>query len=196
VRGVQERRVVVAAVTAPRPAWLAAAVAAAVIAADQLTKSWALGALTFGIPRHVFGPLSWSLTINRGAAFGLGTGITPILEVVAVVLVTALAVAAQRAGHRAGWVVMVALGLLLGGALSNLGDRVFRSHHGGVVDFIDALRIGGHDRWPIFNLADASITVGAVLLVVAASRQRAAERAGGADPSSVGGRPPGTLGRG
>jgi len=147
-------------------------VAAAVVVADQLTKSWALGSLSFEVPRHVVGSLSWNLTINRGAAFSLGTGVTPILEVVAVVLVTVLAVAAQRAGRSASFLVIAALGLLLGGALSNLGDRLFRSYHGGVVDFIDAFRFGDHDRWPIFNVADASITVGAILMVIGATRQR------------------------
>jgi signal peptidase II len=166
---------------------IAAGVAVAVIALDQLTKWWALSSLAFNIPRHVVGPLSWDMTINRGAAFGLGTGVTPILEVVAVVLVTALAIAAQRAGRSASLLAVVALGLLLGGAVSNLGDRVFRPYHGGVVDFIDAVRIGDHDRWPIFNLADACITIGAILMVMASTRHRA--RAPGPDrhPGSAGG---------
>jgi signal peptidase II len=152
--------------------WVAVLVAALVIAADQLTKSWAISALDYGVPRHVFASLSWNLTINTGAAFGLGTGVTPILEVVAVLLITVLAVAARRAGRDAPLVAIVAIGLLLGGALSNLADRVFRSHHGGVVDFVDALRVGDHDRWPIFNLADASITVGAILLLVVGTCRR------------------------
>lgn len=180
----QERRVVVSPLTGrrgdpagrtrrpiPRAA-IAAVVAVAVIVVDQLTKWWALGALVFNTPRHVVGPLSWNLTINKGAAFSLGTGVTPILEVVAVLLVTALAIAAGRAGRSAPAAAGVAIGLLLGGALSNLGDRVFRSFGGGVVDWIDALRIGDHDRWPIFNVADAAITVGAILLALTAARLR------------------------
>jgi signal peptidase II len=154
--------------------WAAAVAAVVVVAVDQVTKSWAVGSLTWDEPRHVFASLSWNLTINRGAAFSLGTGVTPILEVVAVVLVTVLAVAAHRAGRSAPLLAVVAIGMLLGGALSNLGDRVFRSYGGGVVDFIDAVRIGHHDRWPIFNVADASITVGAILLVVVGTRQRVA----------------------
>jgi signal peptidase II len=105
--------------------------------------------------------------------------VTPILEVVAVVLVVALAVAAHRAGRSAPLEAIVAIGLLLGGALSNLGDRAFRSHHGGVIDFIDALRIGDHDRWPIFNVADAGITIGAFLLVIVGTRRRAGPAATG-----------------
>ncbi|MGH9059697.1 MAG: signal peptidase II, partial [Acidimicrobiales bacterium] len=68
------------------------------------------------------------------------------------------------------------LGLLLGGAVGNLVDRLVRHHHGGVVDFIDAVRIGGTDYWPIFNVADAAIVVGAVGLVLLyslASREQA-----------------------
>ena len=148
---------------------------------DQITKSWAVGSLNWDQPRHVFASLSWTLTINRGAAFSLGTGVTPILEVVAVVLVTVLAVAAHRAGRSAPVLAVAAIGMLLGGALSNLGDRLFRSYGGGVVDFIDAVRIGHHDRWPIFNVADASITVGAILLVVVGTRKRAVATATG-DP--------------
>lgn len=191
----QERRVVVSPLSGHRDppggtrhpisrALVAVAVAAGVVLVDQLTKWWALGALVFDAPRHVFGPLSWTLTINKGAAFGLGTGVTPILEVIAVVLVTALAVAAGRAGRATPASVAVAIGLLLGGALSNLGDRAFRSFDGGVVDWIDALRIGNHDRWPIFNLADAAITVGAILLALSASRMR---RPADSDGSAAGG---------
>jgi len=162
---------------------VAAVAAVVVVVVDQFTKSWAVGSLSGEPPRHVFASLSWNLTINKGAAFSLGTGVTPILEVVAVVLVTVLAVAAQRAGRSAPLLAVVAIGMLLGGALSNLGDRLFRSYGGGVVDFIDALRIGHHDRWPIFNVADASISIGAVLLVVVGTRQRAAA---GAPSDTVG----------
>jgi signal peptidase II len=63
------------------------------------------------------------------------------------------------------------MGLLLGGACGNLVDRLVRHHHGAVIDFID-LR-----WWPVFNVADACITVGALMLVLAGASRRPAARA-------------------
>jgi signal peptidase II len=156
------------------------AIAAAVVAADQATKSWAVHSLAYGTVHHVFGPLALELTLNRGAAFGLGTGITPVVEVVAAGLVVALAVFSRKS-RNGGWLLSGGTGLLLGGAVSNLGDRLFRHHHGAVIDFISIARVGGHDYWPIFNVADAAITLGVVLLVVALTRsprRQAATRRG------------------
>lgn len=134
----------------------AGAVAAAVVALDQLTTSWALAHLHG--PVHLLGPLGLDLQFNSGTAFsllsGAGLWITPV--VVAACLV--IAWLAWRAGRV---VLAVGYGLLLGGALGNLADRLFRAHHGKVVDFVTL------SHWPTFNLADAGITVGAVLLVVA-----------------------------
>jgi signal peptidase II len=145
-----------------------------VVVADQLTKSWALHHAA-GY-HHVVGTLWFTLTFNSGAAFGLGQGVTPVLEVVAAVLVAVLVVASRRASRGAPAAIAVGIGLLLGGAVSNLADRLFRTipgHPGAVVDFIDIARVGTHDWWPIFNVADAAITIGALTLVVAFSRSRA-----------------------
>ncbi|HET9076382.1 MAG TPA: signal peptidase II [Acidimicrobiales bacterium] len=163
MRDLQERRAVVASVAARR--LLIPAVAAAVVAADQLTKTWALDSLRLGQPRHVIGPVNLVLTYNTGAAFGLGTGVTPIVEAAVVVLVVWLLAASRRASRNASSTMAVGLGLLLGGALGNLADRLFRhpkGFPGGVVDFIQ-----GVSWWPVFNVADASIVVGVVVLVVA-----------------------------
>ena len=65
----------------------------------------------------------------------------------------------------------VGLGLLLGGAAGNLTDRVFRHNHGAVIDFIDAARFGSRDWWPVFNVADAAIVVGVVILVLSYRRR-------------------------
>lgn len=139
---------------------LLVSVAAAVVAADQVTKSWAQKALATG-PEHVLGPVYLVLTLNSGAAFSLGAGATPVVEAVALVIVGAMVWHSGRLARGGGAATtMVALGLLTGGALSNLADRVFRGHHGAVVDFIQLV-----SWWPVFNLADAAITVGAVLLV-------------------------------
>ncbi len=130
---------------------------------DQLTKAWALRALSDG-PIDLVWTLRLRLSFNSGAAFGVGQGLAPLLAVVGVVLVVVLVVVGGRAvGGPAGG---VALGLVLGGAVGNLGDRILRDHGGAVVDFIDL------QWWPAFNVADAAISCGALALIVT-SRQLA-----------------------
>jgi signal peptidase II len=137
-------------------------IAGAVIALDQWTKSWALHNLSITNPRHVLGPLYLVLSFNRGAAFSLGSGASPVIEALASVLAVAVIAFSGRAARvGASPVVVVGLGLLCGGALSNLADRVFGDHHGAVVDFIQAV-----SWWPTFNVADAAITTGAVTVAV------------------------------
>lgn len=147
-----------------RRRWLVlGAVAVFVIAADQWTKSWAQRALAGG-PHHVLGPVNLVLTFNTGAAFSLGSGVTPLVEAVAVVLVALVLWQSGRlAKGGAGWASVIGFGLLSGGALSNLADRVFRHHHGAVVDFIQLV-----SWWPVFNVADAALTVGAATVAVSA----------------------------
>jgi signal peptidase II len=137
------------------------AVAGVVIAADQVTKQLALQDLTEGVPKHVLGPTNLLLTFNKGTAFSIGTGVAPIVEAIVIVLVVWLVLASLRAGRSASAVALVGLGLLLGGALGNLSDRVFRHHHGAVVDFIQAV-----SWWPVFNVADASIVIGVIVLIL------------------------------
>jgi signal peptidase II len=140
-------------------------VAGLVVLVDQLTKTWALHHLQ-DANRHVVGPIWLVLTSNSGAAFGLGRGVTPIVEGIVVVLVGWLLIFSRRASRAASTPAAIGIGLLLGGAAGNLVDRIFRHHHGAVIDFIDALRIGSHDRWPVFNVADAAIVVGVVVVVL------------------------------
>jgi signal peptidase II len=173
VRGLQERRAVTAltddaAATAPpsgfsagpRRLAVAATVLVAVVVADQLTKWWAVTRLPDG-PIHVIGTLDLELSRNTGASFSLFQGKAYVLVPVAVVLVAVLSVLAWRA-PTAGRAAI--LGLILGGALGNLSDRFFRDDHGAVVDFV-ALHF-----WPTFNVADASIVVGCILLLVSLVR--------------------------
>jgi signal peptidase II len=156
------------AVTTPRarPWWApVAAVALVVTALDQVTKWWALNALD---DRTI--DLIWTLRLrlvfNTGSAFGLGSRYTPIIALVAVAVVLVL----LRAGStlRGRW-PLLAVGLVVGGAVGNLLDRVFREGGGllggAVVDFID------FQWWPVFNVADIAICVGAVLLSLTASRE-------------------------
>jgi len=178
VRGLQERRVVVTALSLKSGRrvrqLLIPAVAVAVLVVDQASKTWALHQVPQAPGgRHVIGSLWLVLTFNSGAAFSVGRGVTPVLEAVVILLVVWLLVFSRRAGRAASIPLAVGLGLLLGGAAGNLTDRVFRHHHGSVIDFIDAARFGSHDLWPVFNVADAAIVVGVVILVLTYRRQPA-----------------------
>ena len=157
-------------------------VAAAVVACDQLTKNWAVRSLSSG-PVHVVWKLDFELGYNSGSAFSLAPGLGPELTVVALVAIALLSFAAARSRSL---LVLVGLGLILGGATGNVCDRLFRSHHGSVVDFI------AFHFWPTFNLADASIVVGGALVVLAQfvgseGRNRAGKRdlPGSEDPKST-----------
>ncbi|HEX2041598.1 MAG TPA: signal peptidase II [Acidimicrobiales bacterium] len=139
--------------------------AAAVVAADQLTKAWALAALEDG-PIRLVGAVRLALTYNSAAAFGLGGAFVPFLAVGALVLVIVLV---ARGDVTRSPFLATAAGLVVGGAFGNLADRLFRSPgllRGAVVDFVD-LR-----WWPVFNLADAAITCGCVALLWSGWRSR------------------------
>jgi signal peptidase II len=141
------------------PDWLAlAAVAGAAVMADQLTKRIVSGTLGLGESKHVLGPLDLHHVQNSGIAFGLFQGATPIVIVLTSLVILWLLLVFARSGARHP-VMPVGLGLVIGGSLSNLADRVRLGH---VTDFLDV------DYWPAFNLADTFIVVGVALLVGAA----------------------------
>lgn len=129
-------------------------VAGAVVGLDQWASTWAVHRLARG-PMHVIGPLNLELGINTGASFSLARGWAPLLAALAAVVVVVLVVASRRVASTG---LAVALGLVVGGAAGNLVDRIARPYHGGVVDFIHL------PHWPTFNVADACITIGVVLL--------------------------------
>ena len=137
-------------------------VAAAVVAVDQATKTWALHHASS--PRHIIWTLRLAVTLNSGSAFGLWRGASPLIIAGAILLVVVLLGLGRTASRTANLPAAIAMGLLLGGALGNLSDRLFRHHHGAVIDFVD-LR-----WWPVFNVADACITIGALLLVLVGFR--------------------------
>jgi len=144
-------------------------VAAVTFALDRLTKVWAEDALADGPVDLIPGVVRFRFATNPGGAFSSFTS-APWFFVTATVIVGGLiAVTAFRARPR---LQSVALGLILGGAVGNLFDRAFRGpgFTGEVVDFID-LHV-----WPVFNLADSAIVVGAVLLAVASFRSTGRER--------------------
>ena len=135
-------------------------VAAAVAVADQLAKVWAVATLSDGPIRLVGDSIQLRLTRNPGGAFSVLTGFTPLLAALALVM----AVVIVRTTHRtADRITAYSLGLVLGGAVGNLVDRMVRDPgvlRGEVVDFV---KIG---FWPTFNLADSAITVGCILLLI------------------------------
>jgi len=149
---------------------LVAGIVVGVVVADQLTKTWAVRHLADG-PTELFGDVAFRLSRNRGGAFSLFQGFTPLLAVLAILLAVVLVRALQRTRDP---LVLVALALILGGAIGNLIDRLVRSPsflRGEVVDFVDV------GRFPVFNVADSAITIGAVLLFVAALRTPATDPA-------------------
>ncbi|MGH2820590.1 MAG: signal peptidase II [Candidatus Rokuibacteriota bacterium] len=152
-----------------RRAWLRVyglllGVALAILVADQITKELAIAALSDGHIDLVEGVLTLRITLNPGGAFGFLPGI-PELFLVATALVILLILVWAHRIQRTG--LAAALGLVLGGGLGNLFDRIFRDFGGRVVDFVD-LHV-----WPVFNLADSAIVVG-VAAILWLSRDRGA----------------------
>ena len=132
-------------------------IALVVMAADQATKAWMSSALDHGHVIHVMPGLAWELSHNNGAAFGALEGGNFKLIVAATFAIGLLLFWVRQVNST---VMATALGLLLGGAVGNLIDRVRLGH---VVDFI-AIQSGGRTVFPNFNVADSAITVGACLL--------------------------------
>ncbi|WP_280253876.1 signal peptidase II [Nocardia abscessus] len=135
--------------------------AAVVLGLDLLTKTIVVANLTPGDPVPIIGDFArLSLVRNPGAAFSMATGMTWLLTLVAAAVVVGV-VRIGRTLRSLGWAI--GLGLVLGGALGNLMDRLFRAPgplQGHVVDFV---AVGW---WPVFNVADSAIVCGAILLVV------------------------------
>ncbi len=152
----------------PRRAWLFAIVAPIVLVADLVTKQLALSALEGEEPVRVLGGLFYlQIVRNPGAAFGMATGMTWVLTLVATAVVIGIIWIMPKL-RSTGWAI--GLGLVLAGALGNLLDRFFRAPaalHGHVVDFLSPFAPNG-DAFPVFNIADSSICVGGALIVLMA----------------------------
>ena len=139
---------------------LLALIAVVVLVADILTKVIGVAELEGREPVRILGGLVYlQLVRNPGAAFSLATGYTWVLTLVAVAVVVVIIRVARRL-RSTGWAV--ALGLILGGALGNLVDRIFRAPgplQGHVVDTVSLFAPDGR-VWPVFNMADACIVSG------------------------------------
>jgi signal peptidase II len=153
----------------PRPAperagslqWVGmVSVAAVAVAADQVTKHLIVSSMTLGDSRELFPFLSISHVRNSGIAFGIFPGRLEVITLLTAVAVGWMLLHFARSGSR-HVLFPVALGLLIGGSVSNLADRL---RLGYVVDFIDV------SHWPTFNLADTFIVSGVILLLIGLSR--------------------------
>ncbi|BDH58028.1 signal peptidase II [Tsukamurella sp. PLM1] len=149
-----------------RPSWyrnpriLLPLVALAVLLIDLAAKTWVVRNMSYGEKIEVLGPFSLIFVKNPGAAFSMATGYTWVLTLVAVGVVIWIV----RMGSRLTSIPWaIGLGLVLGGALGNLSDRIFRApgvFRGHVIDFFS---VG--DWFPVFNTADSAISCAAVLLI-------------------------------
>ncbi len=143
----------------------AVAIGAAVVLVDQLTKAWARAALDDTVIEVIPGFLQFALAENSGAAFGLFKGGGEIIAVFAVAAVGVILFAFRAVDH---WPDLIGLGLVLGGAVGNLVDRLTRGDgllDGRVTDWVELWFI------PNFNVADASISIGVALLLLGALRK-------------------------
>lgn len=136
------------------------------VGVDLATKVLAVNNLDPGSPVKIAGgAVYFTLIRNSGAAFGMGTDFTLALAILAIVVVTGIVTYAWFRLGSFGW--SIALGLVSGGALGNLVDRIFRAPsvmRGEVVDFISLFHPYGKG-WAIFNVADSCLVVGVILIV-------------------------------
>ena len=130
--------------------------AAVVLVLDQVTKAIVRASLGPRESVHVFPGFAFSRVANEGIAFGFFPGRQAVVAILTLVALSAIAIALASLVARNATVAAGA-GLLVGGSLGNLIDRIA---HGAVTDFLD------FDRWPAFNVADCGITIGAVLIVI------------------------------
>ena len=137
------------------------AVISATLILDQLSKWLALEHLENGRVVELFWTLQLRLVRNAGVSFGKGNGLGQLISVVVVLVIIVLVkFALNSKDHR----TLMLYGLIIGGALGNLADRIFRESNGflkgEVVDFID------FQWWPVFNIADSAVVIGCLLLAV------------------------------
>ena len=152
--------------------WTAYALAAFVIVADQLSKHWIL--FVYDLPSRfsvpIAGPFSLTMVWNRGVSFGLFRAdadlVRWLLSAFSIIVAIVLAVWARKTERP---FMAIGLGLVIGGALGNVIDRI---RFGAVADFLDFQRLGFF-RW-VFNVADSAITIGVVFLLLDSMRKESA----------------------
>ena len=133
------------------------------VALDQVLKAVVVGVISPGRTVTLVPHLLWlTYSTNTGAAFGLFQGSGQVIFFSSLILVVMMLAWFFWSKERLGALAFVGLGLIIGGAVGNLADRLFR---GKVVDFIDL------GWWPIFNVADVAILVGAIIVLIGYSRE-------------------------
>ncbi len=145
---------------------LSISIAVFVAVLDQLTKHWALNKYNDGSFTDLIGSLRFKLTYNQGMAFSRGTGIGPVIGVLALIIIVVMLLSLKRADTRS---TRIAAGLIIGGAVGNVLDRAFRGlgwMRGAVIDFIDL------QWWPVFNVADVAIVSGAILMMLSLFKEK------------------------
>lgn len=157
-----------AVAVAPKRFVLLLGIAAVVLALDLITKIIAVAVLTPGESPSILGGLVYfSLIRNPGAAFSMATGMTWVLALIAIAVVVFII---RIAGRLRSLPWAIGLGLVLGGAVGNLVDRVFRAPgflQGHVVDFVSVFGPNA-EYFPVFNVADSAITIGGITVVITA----------------------------
>jgi len=141
--------------------WTFLLIAAFVVAADQLSKSWIRASLLPGESSPEIIRFSIAHVQNTGSAFGLFTNQTFLLTIIAIVGLIVILLFFRHL-PQSNILSTIALGLLFGGAIGNLIDRI---RFGYVTDFI-LVRLWGDFYWPAFNIADSAITVGVIVLII------------------------------
>lgn len=145
-----------------RRIWLVVATAAVVILLDALAKHWALANLQMGETRPFLpGLLQFTLTTNTGGAFGIGREAKELMTLLPIAICSAIMYwiwKRERNNEHLAMLEQIGFGMLLGGALGNIADRLIR---GTVTDFIEFAFM----RFPVFNVADALIDIGIVILL-------------------------------
>ena len=131
----------------------------AVVIADQATKNWALNSLSDGRTIDLFWTLRFNLVFNSGMAFSQGQALGRLIGLLAIGVAVWLWLSLKKASTNLS---RVGTAMLIGGALGNVVDRLFRGEKwlaGSVIDFIDL-------QWfPVFNIADSAVTLGAAMLI-------------------------------
>tara|TARA_B100001996_G_scaffold62450_1_gene44718 strand:+ start:470 stop:985 length:516 start_codon:yes stop_codon:yes gene_type:complete len=134
---------------------------------DQLTKWWALERLEQGQIVELFWTLQFRLVRNTGIAFSQGESLGPLFTILIFFVILVVVRLGSQIQSRVG---KVSVGLVIGGAVGNLVDRVFRAEEGflsgGVVDFVD------FQWWPVFNIADSAIVVGGLMMFWAGMKSK------------------------
>ncbi len=157
-----------------------AVIALAIIGLDLATKAWALAALADSPVDVIDGMLTFRLVFNPGAAFGTFQGAGPILGIVAIAATVWII---YYAGRVERILTLIGLGLIAGGAIGNVIDRIAREPYwfgGHVVDFVDL------HWWPVFNVADSAVVIGVILVIFTLGRASSEDMAEASDdPAAV-----------